>query len=929
MPLGCQGDKVPISFFVNNRPVVVETDPFTPLVDVLRDKLGLTGTKQGCDYEGECGACTVLLDGRAVRSCLTPAGKAAGRSVTTVEGLAGGPELHPLQAAFIETGAVQCGYCTPGMLMAARALLDNHPDPAPEQVVEALEGNLCRCTGYRRIVMAVELAAARLRGQEKPFSPADGPVLGGDHRRADALDKATGRARYVEDIVMPGLLHAAVVRCPHPHARVLALDPDRAGRLPGVVRVLTAADIPGENSLGDYSRDEPILAPVGDTAKMTGAPVALVVAASAEQARAGAEAVEVEYELLPHTYEVEEALAGNSRPIYPDGNVLATSHVRTGDPERALAEAEVILETRYRTAYLEHSALEREAALGYIDEQGRLTVTGATHEPYFNRGYIAASLALPPEQVRFITPPMGGSFGGKQDPWPCLAAALAAYHLRRPVRLAYSRRESFLASPKRHPYRVDYRIGASRDGRLAGFQARIDANTGGYDAAGQYLPEYAVTASGGPYRWQAADALARAVYTNGPKSGQFRSFGNSQATFALECALDELAERLGLDPLAFRLANALDGSASSFLGYPVGESMGYAEVLRAIEPAYRACLEEVEAFNAAAAGSGEPRRQGAGLAGMWYRFGKSGALRIEAQAELAGDGRFVIYCCAPDYGQGTNTVLSQLAAETLQTSRDRVELVNGDTALAPDSGIQGASRSTYFVGGAVCRAAENLRAAIQAVASELLDCPPQQVTLAGEKATVAGAADRHIPLAAVAAEFDRIGLPRRLAGFYDLSDRFPAESRPTYLPLFCTAAHLALVTVELATGQVRVERMVAAQDVGRVVNPVDAAGQVEGALLMGLGAALMEQVLPGLTTGFANYYIPTVKSMPRFETILVEVAGLHGPLGVKGLGEAALPASTPAIINAVSRAIGVRLRDIPATPERVLRALQSRPEARP
>lgn len=917
-----------ISFSVNNQPITIDIDPFTPLLDVLRAELGLTGTKQGCDHEGECGACTVLLDGRAVRSCLTPVGKAAGRSITTVEGLANGPELHPLQAAFIDTGAVQCGYCTPGMLLAAKALLDSQPDPSPEQIVEALEGNLCRCTGYKRIVLAVELAAARRRGETNAPAPAESPVIGGDYRRADAVAKVTGQARYVEDMALPGLLHAAVVRCPHPHARVLAIHPDRASRLPGLVRILTAADIPGENGLGDYSRDEPILTPVGDTARMIGAPIALVVAGTLEQARAAAAAVEVEYQALPHTFEAEEALAEAAPAIYPAGNVLTTRHVRTGDPERALAEAEVILDTRYRSAYLEHSALEREAALGYIDEQGRLAVTAATHEPYYNRRYIAASLALPPEQVRFVTPPMGGSFGGKQDPWPSVAVALAAYHLRRPVRLVFSRQESFAASPKRHPYQVDYRIGAGRDGRLAGFQVRIYANTGGYDSAGQYLPDYAVTASGGAYRWPAADALAQAVYTNGPKSGQYRSFGNAQATFALECALDELAERLGLDPLDFRLVNALDQSTPSFLGYPVAESLGYAEVLRAVEPAYRALLAEAGDFNAAAAAAGRPYRQGVGLAGMWYRFGKSGSLRVEAQAELAGDGRFVIYCCAPDYGQGTNTVLSQLAAETLKTSRDRVDLVNADTGRVPDSGIQGASRSTYFVGGAVCRAAENLWAAIQAVASELLDCPPGDVVLAGEAVTCAGDPARQVSLPAVAAEFDQVGLSRRLAGFFDLSDRFPEATRPQYLPLFCTAAHLAQVTVDLATGLVRVERMVAAQDAGRAINPVDAAGQVEGALLMGLGAALLEQVLPGHTTGFADYYVPTLKSMPQLETILVEVPGFHGPLGVKGLGEAALPASTPAIINAVSRAIGARLKDIPATPERVLQAITQRPQAR-
>jgi CO/xanthine dehydrogenase Mo-binding subunit/aerobic-type carbon monoxide dehydrogenase small subunit (CoxS/CutS family) len=912
-----------ISFYVNNKQVAVGVDPTTPLLDVLRQQLSLTGTKQGCDYEGECGACTVLLDGRPVRSCLTPVGKVDGRHVQTVEGMGTSGHLHPLQEAFIEVGAVQCGFCTPGVLMAAKGLLDEHPDPTHEQIVEALEGNLCRCTGYKRILMAVELAAARLRGEAAGIEPGKGAPVGGDHRRADALDKVTGQALYVEDMQMPSLLHARMLRSPHPHAQLVDLHLDRAAQLPGVVRILTAADIPGENGLGSYSRNEPVLTPVGDTAKMLGAPIALVVAQSAAQAQAGVEALEVEYQVLPHTFDMADALASDGQPIYPGGNVLTDFAVRHGDLDGSFARSDIVLETRYRTAYLEHSALEREAVLGYIDDKGRITVTGATHEPHWHQAYIAAALALDAERVRFVTPPIGGSFGGKQDPAPAVALALAVYHLRQPVRLVYSREESFHASPKRHPYDVGYRIGARRDGRLTSVQVRIDANTGGYDAHGQYVAEYAVTASGGAYRWQAVDAYARTVYTNGPKSGQFRGFGNPQATFALECSLDELAERLAIDPLALRLQNALDQGSVSFLGYPVGESMGYAQVLEAIRPHYLALEEEAREFNAVASRSGGAQRQGVGLAGMWYRFGKSGSLQVEAHAELAADGRYVIYCSAPDYGQGTNTMLSQFAAEMLRTTRDRIELVNADTALTPDSGIQGASRSTYFVGGAVCQAAQNLRSTIASVACELLDCPPDEVVLNDDHVIAAGNSHRTVPLAAVAVEFERMGLTRRISGTFDLSPHFPEGTRPEYVPLFCTAAHVARIVVDLRTGMVQVCRVVAAHDVGKAINPVDARGQVEGAIVMGLGAALMEEVIPGVSKGFGDYYLPTIKSMPEMEVLLVEVPSFHGPLGAKGLAEASMPASTPAIVNAISRAIGARIRQIPATPEHVLAAIQT------
>ncbi len=941
-----------ISFTVNRSPVNLEVDPSRPLLDVLRGELGLTGAKQGCDHEGECGACTVLLDGQPVRSCLTPVGKVAGRRVETVEGL-GGPEgLHPLQAAFIEAGAVQCGYCTPGMLMAGKALLDRTLQPAREEIAEALEGNLCRCTGYAKIVHAIELAAERMRGEarDRPSTENRDPkgakeqatggtapggrtdrarVIGGSMVRVDSLEKVTGAARFVEDLSPRGTLQGRVLRSPHHHARILSIDARPALQIPGVVCALTAADIPGENGLGDYSQDEPLLPPVGTTVRMIGAPVALLAAESDEAARAGLAAIDVQYEVLPHTFTVEDSLVPGATPIAGEANILTRFEVRHGDLDAAFAGSDTILESEYRMAFLEHGALEREALLGAFDSEGRLTVTGGTHEPFLQQGYIAASLAIPRERVRVVMPPTGGSFGGKQDPWPFLATALMTYHTQRPVMLAYSRQESFAASPKRHPYTVRSRIGATREGRLTGIHLRIDANTGAYDAHGQYVSNYAVTASGGPYRWQAVDASARTVYTNGPKAGQYRGFGTAQSCFATECALDELTQMLGVDPLEFRMQNRLASGEPSFLGYPVAESLGFGDVLDALRPHYEAFLAGAAAWNASARDSSRPGarssfRRGVGLAGMWYRFGKSGSLRIEAHAELAAApddrGRFIIYCTAADYGQGTNTVMTQMAAEALGVPRDQVTVINADTGRTPDSGIQGASRATYFVGGAVVAAATNLRDELLGVAAELLDRSPDRLTIDGDR--IAAADGDSVSLAEVAAEFDRLGKGRRIRGVFDLSAHFPAESRPEYAPLFVTGAHLAEAEVDLRTGQVRVLRMVACHDVGRAVNRVDAEGQIEGALVMGLGAALMEEVLPGHTRGFADYYMPTIKSMPQIEVILVETPSPFGPFGVKGLGEAAMLPATPAIINAVSRAIGHRLRTIPATPERILAAMR-------
>ena len=678
------------------------------------------------------------------------------------------------------------------------------------------------------------------------------------------------------------------------------------------------------------------MCPVGATVRMVGAPVALVAAETLAAARAGLAAIEMRYEILPHVFESDAALAPGATHIAGRGdNVLTSFAVQHGDLDAAFADSAAIVEAEYRTAFLEHSALERETLLGYYDEQGRLTVTGGNHEPFYQQKYIANALALPLDQVRVIVPPTGGSFGGKQDPWPFIATALMTQAVRRPVRLVYSRAESFDATPKRHPYVVRSKIGATADGRLTGIRVRIDANTGGYDAGGQHIPNYAVTASGGPYHWQAVDAYAQTVYTNSPKAGQYRGFGTAQSAFAAECALDELAEKLGIDPLELRLKNTLCTGEISFLGYPVAETIGFTQVLEALRPHYEVYLADADAFNGSpclpvSLSTSLPTtnlpilqsatRRGVGLAGMWYRFGKSGTLRVEAHAELALDGHFVIYCTAADYGQGMNTVISQMAAEALGVPRARIEVINGDTARVPDSAIQGASRATYFVGGAVTAAAEGLKDEILGMAAELLDRPPSSLVIRADRVIAPDGAA--IGLTEIAAEFDRIGKSRRLRGFFDLSEHFPTDTMPEYVPLFVTGAHVAEVEVDLRTGETRVLRMAAAHDVGRVVNRMDAEGQIEGAMLMGVGAALMEEVLPGHTRGFADYYLPTVKSMPQTDVILVEVPGLHGPHGVKGLGEAAMLPATPAIINAMSRAIGRRLREIPATPERVLRAMR-------
>ncbi len=746
-------------------------------------------------------------------------------------------------------------------------------------------------------------------------------IIGGNAQRLEAREKVTGEIRYVEDMSIPGLLHAAVLRSPHPHARLLGLDAEAARQLPGIEKIITAKDIPGENGCPAYSRDEPLLTPIGDTTKTIGAPMALVIAATPQAALAGAAAIQAQYDLLPHAF----SLSNSPRPdgqIYPNGDMLNQHRSAQGDIEAAFTGADIIVTSEYSTSYQEHCALECESVLGYFDGMGRLTVVGGTHEPHWQQQWIANTCGLDIDEVRFIMPPTGGSFGGKQDPWPLLAVGLAVALIRKPVRLVYSRGESFTASPKRHPYHMQYKIGATQQGQLTGIQVSINANTGGYDASGYYIPEYAVMASGGAYNWQAADIQAQVSYSNGPKCGQFRGFGTPQPTFALECALDELIEKLGADPIEFRQNNRIEQSTITYLGYPVAERLGYAEVLNALKPRFDVFQNDALEFNAAAqAEPGNPYRKGIGVAGMWYRFGKAGSLHVEAYAELSQDGGFLFYCSAPDYGQGIETVMLQLGAETLGVPREQISLVNADTAQTPDSGIQGASRATYWVGNAICQAAMNLKNEVLGIAAELLDCAPDELVLETRRVRCLHDDEKSISLQDLAGEFKHMNKPLKVRGVFDLSPLFPDETRPNYTPHFVTGAHLAEVIVDTQTGITRVTRFVAAHDIGRAINHQGAEGQIEGAILMGLGSALFEEYIPGQTSGLTDYVLPMVGEMPQIETILVEVPSYQGPLGAKGVGETAMLPSTPAIINAVSRAISTRIRHIPATPERIFAAI--------
>jgi len=920
-----------IYLILNGEPKTVETDPRRTLLDVLREDLDLTGTKRACDDEGQCGACTVILDGRAVRACRTLVGKVSGRRVTTIEGIGAPARLHPLQRAFVENGAVQCGFCTPGLIVSAKALLDRNPHPSREQVVRALSGNLCRCTGYVRVIDAVMSASAVLRGQPSHGFDLPAGVIGGDPLRADAVDKVTGRTRFAGDIKLPGMLVAVVLRSPHAHARIVDVDTSTALQVAGVNAVYTAADIPGVRAFTDRwgARDaltdahpslayEPILA--DERVRMVGEPVAMLVATSVEAAQAGLARVRVTYEPLEPIQDPELALRPGGDRLHESGNLYEYGEIKVGRFEAAQADTEVQVEVTYSVPSRDHVTIETSSALACWDEKGKLVVVGPTHQPHPRQQQIAATLDISPEQVRVIAPPLGGSFGSRHHFWPVVACALPAYLLRQPVRLIYTRREEFEATLKDHPFRLTCRLGAREDGRLTGLWARATGDAGPYGGAPSIAPFVALSGSG-PYTWSAVDYEVRVAHTNGANAGPLRGYGMPHGVLGLECGLDELASALKIDPWELRMRNAADRTTGTCTGQPFDEPFGFKPVLQAIKPDWDRAREGLLRPPTAAEAD---EKRGAGLATSWYQFGKSGDLRVSVEAELDLEGRVVLYYCAMNSGQGLDTVMSQLAADELNLPRERILLVNNDTERTLDSHVYGASKTTYWVGGAVVAASRKLKAAMLHVASGVLRVAASELRIVDGAVCWREDPGRAVSLKDVAAAFHRRRLPRRYTGVFDLEARYPKQGRPRYLGHFSVGAALAEVSVNVTTGKVNVTRLVVAQDVGKAVNPIDVRGQIEGAAMMDLGAALLEEHVPGHTLDFKRYRLPRTRDLPQLKVIVVEVPGVDGPHGVKGVGEAAAGHVRAAILNAIYDAIGVRVRRLPATPERVLEALRGR-----
>jgi xanthine dehydrogenase molybdopterin-binding subunit B/aerobic-type carbon monoxide dehydrogenase small subunit (CoxS/CutS family) len=567
---------------VNGERVAVEIPLQLRLIDLLRDVLGLTGTKEGCG-EGECGACTVIVDGEIVNSCLMFAQQAQGKEILTIEGLSRGNALHPIQEAFIEQGAVQCGFCTPGMVLATKALLDKNLAPTRQEIAVALSGNVCRCTGYEKIIEAVTAASKKLsseaagnnRAQRDTLSDNKVGVVGQSVIRCDARLKVLGQSIYAADIVLPGMLYAKVLRSPCAHARIKMIDAGVARSLPGVV-VFTHKDIPGTNAFGIIVKDEPAL--VSEKIRCRGDALVLVAAESEAAGADALKAISVEVEELPAVFDPEQAMQTGAPIVHGSSNIMDQARIRRGDADRALQGCDVVVTRRYHTQMVEHSYIEPEAGIAYLDGD-MVVIKASTQNPHYDRKDVAANLALPLNRVRVIQAVTGGGFGGKLDISVQIYLALIALRTGRPVRMVFDREESFQASSKRHPFCIDYTTGATSDGMLQAVKVRLVCDTGAYASYGPATMKRALVHVAGPYCVPNVSVDGYCVYTNNPRSGAMRGFGVPQVAFAHESQMDEIAARLGVSPLEIRMKNALRTGSVTVTGQALGESVGLVETL--------------------------------------------------------------------------------------------------------------------------------------------------------------------------------------------------------------------------------------------------------------------------------------------------------------------------------------------------------------
>lgn len=898
----------PLKLNVNDQDYEVQASPLNRLSDILRDEIGLTGTKVGCNA-GDCGACTVLLDGEQVCACMTPAAQAEGRAIRTVEGLSESETLNNLQQSFLRHGAAQCGICSPGMLMAATSLLDQTARPTREQVEDAIGGVLCRCTGYQKIVEAIlDL------GQADVISPPPGEAVGARIAKLDGTEKLVGEELYGADSIPKDALWVRIIRSPVAASRVEIGDfSDLIAATDGLEAVLTHKDVPF-NGFGIYpvGKDQPVLAV--DRVRYRGDAVVALVG--------GMETVRsLDIEDLPITWTEERAVSGigeakqsEALQLHADnpGNLLTKGTLRKGHVATGAEGAAAVAQGAFKTSFVEHAYIEPEA--GWAKRVGnRIEIHVTTQAATMDKIEVANVLQVEEDRVRIVPTACGGGFGGKLDVSVQPVLAIAALKFDLPVACVYERPESMMASTKRHPSEISCRFGADQDGCLTFAEMTAVFDTGAYTSWGLTVADRVPVHGSGPYFVPNVEITSSGYFTNNPPSGAFRGFGVPQAAIAHETMMDDLAADLNMDRLDIRLKNAIAAGQETATGQVLKASAGLGKCLQALQPHWQQLQSETDAFNKSH--QAQSKRRGVGIGAMWYGIGNT-ALSNPSTIEvgIGQDGRILLFNGAVDIGQGTNTILPQICADALGLPVTEFTYIMGDTDLTKDAGKSSASRQTFVSGKASELAGLDLRQKIlrHANAGE-----GANLQITGSKLQINdGERVREIDLSALDADGD--GMVFRGTGYFD-PPTTPLDENMQGVPYatYGFAAQIAEVEVDLDLGTTKVLQIKAAHDVGRAINPQQVEGQIQGGIAQGLGLALMEEYVPGVTENLHDYLIPTVGDMPDMDILIIEDAEPLGPFGAKGVGEPGLVPTAPAIFGAIRDATGIRITRAPALPHHV------------
>ena len=832
------------SFTVNGK--LVETEKEVSLLRFLRDDLKLKSIKDGCS-QGACGTCTIIIDGKATRACVMTTKRAQGMNIVTVEGLSD-EEKEIFVYAFGAKGAVQCGFCIPGMVMSGKALVDKNPNPTEAEIKEAIKGNICRCTGYKKIIEAIDLVAQIKRGEkqiDKELEKGDSFGVGSNAFRIDVREKVLGYGEYCDDVEMDDMLHVSAVRSKYPRARILDIDVSEALAMDGVVAVYTAKDVPN-NKVGHLQQDWDVMIPKGEITRFVGDAICLVVAESEDILKKAKALVKVDYEVLEPVRNITEAMAKDAPNIHPNGNLCQSRHVRRGDTEAAIKNSKYVITETFDTPFTEHAFLEPECAIAFPYKDG-VKIYSSDQSVFDTRKEVAIMFGWDPEKVVVENKLVGGGFGGKEDVTTQHISALCAYKLNRPVKAKFSRDESLAFHPKRHAMHGTFTLGCDENGIFTGLDCDIYFDTGAYASLCGPVLERACTHAVGPYCYQNHDIRGYGYYTNNPPAGAFRGFGVCQSEFALESVIDLLAEKVGISPWEIRYRNAIEPEKVLPNGQIADCSTALKETLEAVKPYYDKYYPNV------------------GLACAMKNAGVGVGLPDTGRARLKiNDGKIEIYCGASDIGQGCATVFVQMVSESLGLPKSKIKNMGSNSEVDPDSGTTSGSRQTLISGEAIRRVSVEVKAALDEAGGDL----------------------------------DKLNGREFYAEYFEPTDKLGADVPfPKSHVAYAYATHLVVLDDEG-----KVSKVIAAHDSGKVVNPISIQGQIEGGVLMSLGYALTEDFKLQdcmVKSKFGTLGLMRSVDIPEIQAIYVEKKELLGvAYGSKGIGEIATIPTAPAVQNA-------------------------------